>query len=119
MPPGPSSEFSGKTRSPLLQRFARKLSWARLRNIKTYSQDLRERMLAAVHRGMPEKEAVRTFGVSLATVKRWLNRTTTLSAFQVLSVLIPQLRVHLSLRLFGGLVTSTSRDPRFACSASR
>jgi transposase len=42
--------------------------------MKTYSQDLRERMLDAVDRGMPRKEAVRAFGVSLATLKRWLKR---------------------------------------------
>jgi transposase len=43
--------------------------------MKTYSQDLRERMLGAVDRGMPRREdAVRTFGVSLATLKRWLKR---------------------------------------------
>jgi transposase len=44
--------------------------------MKTYSQDLRERMLGAVERGMPRrKEAVQAFGVSsLATLKRWLKR---------------------------------------------
>ncbi len=42
--------------------------------MKTYSLDLRERVLAAVDRGMPRKEAVGVFGVSLATVKRWLKR---------------------------------------------
>ncbi len=40
----------------------------------TYSLDLRERALAAVDRGMPRKEAVGAFGVSLATLKRWLKR---------------------------------------------
>src|SRR5215210_6088768 len=42
--------------------------------MKTYSLDLRERALAAVDRGMPRKEAVGVFGVSLATLKRWLKR---------------------------------------------
>ena len=42
--------------------------------MKTYSLDLRERALAAVDRGMPRKEAVGVFGVSLATIKRWLKR---------------------------------------------
>ena len=42
--------------------------------MKTYSLDLRERVLAAVDRGMPRKEAVGVFGVSLATLKRWLKR---------------------------------------------
>ncbi len=42
--------------------------------MKTYSLDLRERALAAVDRGVPRKEAVGIFGVSLATLKRWLKR---------------------------------------------
>ena len=42
--------------------------------MKTYSQDLRERMIAAVDRGIPRKEAVGAFGVSSATLKRWLRR---------------------------------------------
>jgi transposase len=37
-----------------------------------YSKDLRIRVLAATERGMPRREAVETFGVSLATLKRWL-----------------------------------------------
>jgi transposase len=40
--------------------------------MKTYSRDLREKMLTAVDRGMPRKEAVTVFGVSSATLKRWL-----------------------------------------------
>jgi transposase len=39
-----------------------------------YSKDLRLKVLAAVDRGVPRKEAVGTFGVSLATLKRWLKR---------------------------------------------
>jgi len=39
-----------------------------------YSKDLRLKVLAAVDRGVPRKEAVGLFGVSLATVKRWLKR---------------------------------------------
>ena len=42
--------------------------------MKTYSQDLRGKMLAALDRGMPRKEAVGAFGVSPATLKRWLRR---------------------------------------------
>src|SRR5215212_22875 len=42
--------------------------------MKTYSQDLRDKMLAALDRGMPRKEAVGTFGASPATLKRWLRR---------------------------------------------
>jgi transposase len=39
-----------------------------------YSKDLRLKVLAAVDRGVPRKEAVGVFGVSLATLKRWLKR---------------------------------------------
>jgi transposase len=45
--------------------------------MKIYSLDLRERTLAAVDRRMPSKEAVGAFGVSLATIKRWLKRRET------------------------------------------
>jgi transposase len=45
-----------------------------LGGMKTYSLDLREQALAAVDRGMPSKEALGVFGVSLATLKRWLKR---------------------------------------------
>lgn len=40
--------------------------------MKAYSKDLRLRVLAAVDRGMPRKEAAETFGVSASTVKRYL-----------------------------------------------
>ncbi|MEW6637549.1 MAG: IS630 transposase-related protein [Actinomycetota bacterium] len=39
-----------------------------------YSKDLRLKVLAAVDRGVPRKEAVEMFGVSLATLKRWLKK---------------------------------------------
>jgi transposase len=39
-----------------------------------YSKDLRLKVLAAVDRGVPRKEVVGVFGVSLATLKRWLTR---------------------------------------------
>jgi transposase len=42
--------------------------------MNAYSKDLRMRVLAAVDRGTPRKEIVRVFGVSLATVGRWLRR---------------------------------------------
>jgi transposase len=45
-----------------------------LGGMKTYSLDLRERALAAVDRGVPRQETVGIFGVSLATLKRWLKR---------------------------------------------
>lgn len=40
--------------------------------MKAYSVDLRQRVLAAVDRGMARHVVVTTFGVSLATLKRWL-----------------------------------------------
>ena len=39
---------------------------------KAYSLDLRERAVAAVEAGLRQAEVVRLFGVSLATLKRWL-----------------------------------------------
>ena len=40
--------------------------------MKAYSVDLRERVLAALDRGMPRSQVVTTFQVSLASLKRWL-----------------------------------------------
>src|SRR5919107_379996 len=37
-----------------------------------YSKDLTIRALAAVDRGMPRREVVQIFSVSLTTLKRWL-----------------------------------------------
>jgi transposase len=42
--------------------------------MKPYSKDLRLRVLAAVDRGVPREEAPKTFSVSVASIKRWLNR---------------------------------------------
>jgi transposase len=39
--------------------------------VKPYSVDLRERVLAALDRGMSRSEVVTTFQVSLASLKRW------------------------------------------------
>lgn len=39
--------------------------------MKAYSVDLRERVLAALDRGLSREEVVSTFGVSLASLKRW------------------------------------------------
>ena len=38
--------------------------------MKGYSVDLRQRVLAVVERGLPRHDIVRTFGVSLGTIKR-------------------------------------------------
>ena len=40
--------------------------------MEVYSKDLRVRAVAAVERGMPRREVVETFSVSLTTLKRWL-----------------------------------------------
>jgi transposase len=42
--------------------------------MNAYSKDLRPRVLAALDRGMPRKEVVKTFGVSIATIGRYLRR---------------------------------------------
>ncbi|CAN5681860.1 hypothetical protein BH24ACT21_BH24ACT21_06630 [soil metagenome] len=40
--------------------------------MKSYSEDLREKIIAAVERGMPKPEAARIFSVSLSSVKRYV-----------------------------------------------
>lgn len=42
--------------------------------MKPYSEDLRERVVAAVERGTKRTEVVETFAVSLPTLKRWLKQ---------------------------------------------
>jgi transposase len=39
-----------------------------------YSEDLREKIVAAVGRGISKSQAARTFGVSLSSVKRYVNK---------------------------------------------
>ena len=41
--------------------------------MKAYTLDLRLKVLDAVDRGIPRKEVVRTFGVSMPTLERYLN----------------------------------------------
>ena len=41
--------------------------------MKAYSVDLRERIVAAVRRGMSKAQAARTFGVGATSVKRYVN----------------------------------------------
>ena len=47
-------------------------SCARVLGMDIYSKDLRIRALAAVDRGIPRKEVVEVFSISLTTLKRWL-----------------------------------------------
>jgi transposase len=42
--------------------------------MKAYSEDLRERVVAAVERGTRRSEVVETFAVSLPTLKRWVKQ---------------------------------------------
>jgi len=40
----------------------------------SYSKDLRLKVLAATDRCTPRREVVETFGISVATLKRWLKK---------------------------------------------
>jgi transposase len=40
--------------------------------MKSYSLDLRERVVRVVRQGMSRQDVVATFGISLSTLKRWL-----------------------------------------------
>jgi transposase len=42
--------------------------------MKAYSEDLRRKVVEAIHRGMGKSEAARTFGVSLSSVKRYVGK---------------------------------------------
>jgi len=54
------------------QRVAYPLSACKTLGMRPYSKDLRLRVLAAVDRGMPRREAAETFGVSEPTIRRYL-----------------------------------------------
>src|SRR5215216_3601637 len=59
---------------PGLRRLARQVSFRDARRYEDLLLNLTKRLLAAIEREMPRKEAVRILGVSLATIKRWLKR---------------------------------------------
>jgi transposase len=42
--------------------------------MNAYSKDLRLKVLCAIDRGIPRKDLSDLFGISLSTIKRWLNR---------------------------------------------
>jgi transposase len=42
--------------------------------MNAYSLDLRLKVLNAVDRGIPRREVLRTFGVSMPTIERYLRR---------------------------------------------
>ena len=46
----------------------------RMSFVNAYSKDLRLRVLRAVDCGTPRRAVAALFGVSLSTIKRWLNR---------------------------------------------
>jgi transposase len=43
-------------------------------SMNAYSKDLRLKTLAAIDRGIPRAEVCELFGISLSTIKRWLQR---------------------------------------------
>lgn len=57
-----------------LEQLAEELSRWHTFGMKAYSEDLRLRIVAAVERGMARAEIVTTFGVSAATIKRYLKQ---------------------------------------------
>jgi transposase len=42
--------------------------------MRAYSEDLREKIVAAIERGMPKAQAARSFDVSLSSVKRYVKK---------------------------------------------
>jgi transposase len=42
--------------------------------MKAYSEDLRQKIVDAIQRGMPKAQAARTFGVGISTVKRYATK---------------------------------------------
>lgn len=42
--------------------------------MKAYSEDLRQKIVDAIERGMPKIEAAHTFGVGISTVKRYATK---------------------------------------------
>jgi len=50
------------------------LSWHLLPMPKAYSQDLREKAVAAVDRGVRKSEVIRMFNISRDSLDRWLKR---------------------------------------------
>jgi transposase len=73
--------------------------------MKAYSVDLRERVVAAVERGMPRAAVAEQFRVSLRTIKRWLRRQRTTGNLDTSprpgppSVKMAALRAHLEPQL--------------------
>ena len=91
--------------------------------MKAYSQDLRECVLRAVDLGRPRAEIVQLFGVSLATIKRYLKQRREeghvrpkaipgrppKKRAQVEADVLPQLQAHDDATDGGNTVTSGTR----------
>lgn len=48
---------------------------------KAYSQDLREKAIAAIDRGVPKHEVIALFNISRDSLDRWLNRREATGSF--------------------------------------
>jgi transposase len=59
---------------PALQRVAEEVNRWQHARMSGYSEDLREKIVLAVRRGMSKTRAARTFSVSLSSVKRYVNK---------------------------------------------
>src|SRR4029079_3248091 len=76
-----------------------------LLDMKAYSLDLRTRVLAAIDGGLSRANAVRTFQVSLGSIKRWLRLRQTSGTLaprprpgtvaRITTAQLPTLRFHL------------------------
>jgi transposase len=53
-----------------------RIEWtrAKISSMGIYSKDLRVRAVEAVERGIPRRDVVETFSISLTTLKRWLRK---------------------------------------------
>src|SRR5437763_574188 len=56
----------------ILERVAKRLRDGRYWGMKAYSPDLRRKIVQAVDSGLPQQEVADRFGVSVATVERYL-----------------------------------------------
>lgn len=52
---------------------------------KAYSQDLREKAIAAIDRGVPKSEVIQMFNVSRDSLERWLKRRSETGSFQAIA----------------------------------
>lgn len=53
-----------------------RIEWAHVKmpSLGIYSKELRVRAVEAVERGIPRKDVLKTFSISLTTLKRWLRK---------------------------------------------